>query len=303
MQPAQSAGAFGDQVVAAVAEQPENDRLVLERDWAQPPVVEGSRGDRAGISQVGLAGAAGGQQPGPGRQLGRHVHDLLAGGDQQLGNPAAQAAGALHRPPSLGPLLGPGQQLGRDLAGDRQPLLAEHPAVGIQGDRGQGALVRVDADGDHWWPFRRGGTGSATGSLTSGWHTPLLSHVTAGAGRAPARYQRANQVVARSLRARRPAPWTLRAADLRVLAAIQQVRSLLPPDSSPCCPPSRQVRAIAVRSARKERSWKACQHPLSRSRSGSIPTWTSTWPRSSTRPDGCWAPRRSRPRLAAMSPW
>jgi len=36
---------------------------------------------------------------------------------------------------------------------------------------------------------------------------------------------------------------------------------------------------------------------------GSIPTWTSTWPRSSTRPDGCWAPRRSRPRLAAMSPW
>ena len=23
---------------------------------------------------------------------------------------------------------------------------------------------------------------------------------------------------------------------------------------------------------------------------GSIPTWTSTWPRSSTRPDGCWHP-------------
>ena len=40
---------------------------------------------------------------------------------------------------------------------------------------------------------------------------------------------------------------------------------------SPCCPPSRQVRAIAVRSARKERSWKACQHPLSRSRSGRYP--------------------------------
>jgi hypothetical protein len=58
---------------------------------------------------------------------------------------------------------------------------------------------------------------------------------------AAARHAIASQTdrVVRNLRARRPAPWTLRAADPGVLAPIQQVRSLSPPDSSQCCPPGR----------------------------------------------------------------
>ena len=92
MQAAQDAGAFGDQVVTAIRQQPQDHRLVLESDRAQPPMVDRRGGDRAGISQVGLAGAAGGQQPGPSGQLGRHIQDRFAGGDQQLGDPAAQAA-------------------------------------------------------------------------------------------------------------------------------------------------------------------------------------------------------------------
>jgi hypothetical protein len=51
------------------------------------------------------------------------------------------------------------------------------------------------------------------------------------------------------------------------------------------------VRAVPVRSARKERPCRACQHQRARSRSGSTPTWTCTWPRWSTRPGGCWAPK------------
>ena len=56
-------------------------------------------------------------------------------------------------------------------------------------------------------------------------------------------------------------------------------------------------------SSRKERSWRACQHQPGRSPLGLTPTWRSMWPRSSTRPGDCSAPRPLRPRLVAMSPW
>jgi hypothetical protein len=70
---------------------------------------------------------------------------------------ASQAAGALHRPAPLRPLLCPGQQLPARLTGGREALLAEQSAVGIQSGGGQRALVRIDADGDHGAAFRRGG--------------------------------------------------------------------------------------------------------------------------------------------------
>jgi hypothetical protein len=58
VQAAQGAGAFGHQVIAAVAEQAEDHRLVLQGDRAQPPVVDGGGRDRGGVGQVGLAGVA-----------------------------------------------------------------------------------------------------------------------------------------------------------------------------------------------------------------------------------------------------
>jgi hypothetical protein len=81
VQAAQDPSALGDQVVAAVAQQPQDHGLVLHGDRPQPSVMDRRRGDRAGISQVALAGAAGPQQPRPGGQLGRHVHHRLTGSD------------------------------------------------------------------------------------------------------------------------------------------------------------------------------------------------------------------------------
>ncbi|MEJ7742919.1 MAG: hypothetical protein WKF73_10405 [Nocardioidaceae bacterium] len=56
-------------------------------------------------------------------------------------------------------------------------------AVGFDRYRGQGALVWVDADGDHQVMPSSVVDGTAVGNLTFGSITPLLSHTAAGAGR------------------------------------------------------------------------------------------------------------------------
>jgi hypothetical protein len=58
-------------------------------------------------------------------------------------------------------------------------------AIGSDRNRGQGALVWVDADCDHQLkPFLAATVeGTAVGNLTFGTITPLLSHTAAGAGR------------------------------------------------------------------------------------------------------------------------
>src|SRR6266508_68281 len=70
-----------------------------------------------------------------------------------------------------------------------------------------------------WW--------SATGSLTSGRHTHLLSHIAAGAGRARQGCQRANPTGGKSTTSQ--STGTLDATGCRphVLTEIQQVRALL----------------------------------------------------------------------------
>jgi hypothetical protein len=127
--------------------------VVLEEDRAQPPVMDRGGRDRGGVGQVGLAGAAGPQQPSAGGQLGRHVQDRLASGDQQLRDAAAQAGGALDCPAPFGPGGRPGQQLLGGLAGGGHTQLAEQSAVGVERGSGQRALVGIDADGDHGRPF------------------------------------------------------------------------------------------------------------------------------------------------------
>jgi hypothetical protein len=159
VQTAQDAGAFGDQVIAPVRQQPQDRGLVLEGDRSQPPMVDRGGRHRAGVGQVGLAGAAGPQQASPGRQLGWYIHDRLAGDDQQLGDGPAQAAGALDRPASFRPDRRPGQQLLGGLGRGRHAQLAEQLAVGVERGSGQGALVGIDPDGDHGWPFVAAGWG------------------------------------------------------------------------------------------------------------------------------------------------
>jgi hypothetical protein len=61
-----------------------------------PDLTAGSRAQRRdrdgpGVVGVVLADVPGGQQPDPRPQLGLHVHHALAGGDELLGQQAAQA--------------------------------------------------------------------------------------------------------------------------------------------------------------------------------------------------------------------
>ena len=81
--------------------------MVLDADLAKPPGAKGGHGDRDGVVGVALAAVAGRQQPHPGGQLGGHVNDRFTLADQLLSQPAAKAAGALHRPAPLGPAHGP----------------------------------------------------------------------------------------------------------------------------------------------------------------------------------------------------
>ena len=79
------------------------------------------------------------------------VDDLLAGGEELLGQQVAEPAGGLDRPDPIAAIeaLGPLQQLGHLLAGRTHEPLVEHPLRGVDRDRGVGPLVRVDADHDH----------------------------------------------------------------------------------------------------------------------------------------------------------
>jgi hypothetical protein len=152
------------------------------------------------------------------------------------------AGGAFHRPPSLRPARRPGQQLGCGLARDRQAKLAERAAVGAErgavNERLWGSMPMVITGGRS---SREDGT-SATGSLRSGCaagrHRPLLSQVTAGAGRArhalcepapglicePASGLRRQEICEPAGRH----PGTLWATDPGVLAGIQQVSPYVP---------------------------------------------------------------------------
>jgi transposase len=105
VEPLQDAGAFVDQVVVPLGQQPQDRGLVLGVDAPQVVAEQGDLGDVAGIVGVSLAVAAGGQEPGPGRQGEGHIdHDLACGG-RLLGEGSVQAAGAFDGEAAFGPLL------------------------------------------------------------------------------------------------------------------------------------------------------------------------------------------------------
>jgi hypothetical protein len=84
--------------------------------------------ERASLGSV-LVRRANRQQPYPDRQLGLHIHDMLARGHQLLGQQMTEAAGALDRPAALGERSRPHQET-LDLAGaGAHPQLAQHRPV------------------------------------------------------------------------------------------------------------------------------------------------------------------------------
>nr|WP_229866319.1 hypothetical protein [Streptomyces spinoverrucosus] len=138
-----------DQVVVPLGQQPKDRALVLGHDGPQIVPEQGDLSHVEGVGGVGLAVAAGGQQPGPGRQRGGHVHHVLARGSQLLGEGAAQTAGAFNREAAFGPLLAPAQQLAEGAGVDDEAALGHLVARGIDGDGGVGGLVGIDTDEDH----------------------------------------------------------------------------------------------------------------------------------------------------------
>jgi hypothetical protein len=50
-------------------------------DRAQPLAAGGGQRDRVRVGRIGLTTLTRGEDPGPGGQLRRHVHDPLTGGD------------------------------------------------------------------------------------------------------------------------------------------------------------------------------------------------------------------------------
>jgi hypothetical protein len=129
----EDAGALPGQVVATLGQQPQDAGLVLGRHHPQHRMVQGDLGDAGRVGGVGLASAADAQQPRPGRQGGRHVQDLFAGGGQLLGDGSSQPDG---EPP--GRLsTGQGPQLPEGAGMHQRPTLAQRPAGEVDGNRGQ----------------------------------------------------------------------------------------------------------------------------------------------------------------------
>jgi hypothetical protein len=120
--------------------------VVVRANWPQAVGAQAGHGHRERVGAVGLAAAATTESADPGGQLGRHVEHRLVLGDQPLGQPGPDTAGAFHRP---GPLRErPGEGLHRPVAGAvvDEPLLGHHPLVGIDHHQRVARFVGVDPD-------------------------------------------------------------------------------------------------------------------------------------------------------------
>ena len=116
------------------------------------------RRDRDRVAGVVLAAVAGGQLPHPSGELGRHVDDLFAVGDELLSEDSADPGGAFDRPTPLRPPLGEAAQGPVALGAGWEPLLGEELATLVNGDGGVAVLVEVNPDQDvHGPPSGRDG--------------------------------------------------------------------------------------------------------------------------------------------------
>ena len=151
MQPVDRAAPFAGQLVAAVRQQPQHATVIIRGDAGEIGALSGDERDRACVDAVGLAAVSRVEGPHPRREGRGHIDDMLARGDELLGQQLAQAAGALDAPAALGPLLRPAQQLLRCRAGCSQSDRGGLDGPGTDRGRGVGSLVRVDADDHSHW--------------------------------------------------------------------------------------------------------------------------------------------------------
>jgi hypothetical protein len=90
MQTTDRLGAQSGEVVVAVRQEPQHRSVIDTDDVPKSGVAQ--RDDRRcpGVVRVGLVGAAGVEQPDPGRQCRGDIEHGLAGGDQLLGEQRAE---------------------------------------------------------------------------------------------------------------------------------------------------------------------------------------------------------------------
>jgi hypothetical protein len=146
VQPVDGRDPVADQLLATVGQHLQNLGDVIRADWPQVMGAQAGHGHRERIGTVGLATTATAERADPGRQLRRDVEHRLVLGDQPLGQPGPDTAGAFHRP---GPLRErPRERLHRPVAGPvvDEPLLGHHLLVGIDHHQCVARLVRVDPD-------------------------------------------------------------------------------------------------------------------------------------------------------------
>jgi hypothetical protein len=149
---------------------------------------------RPGIIRVVLVRVTGFEQPHPGSQLGRHIHHLLTGGDQLLGQQAPQPGRALHRPGPLRPAGRPRHQPLRLRRAGPYPHPAQRMLARADRDRGVRALVRVNPNHHcrhrHTPHHHRGQRLPRRACLITVLAlAPLSSHTTARPDRLAPRYQ------------------------------------------------------------------------------------------------------------------
>ena len=135
-----------DDLLAAVGQHPQDLGDVIRADRLKVTGAQPGHGHRERVGVVGLAAAATTQRADPGGQLGRHVEHRLALGDQPLRQPGTHPAGTLHRPDPV-PVRA-GERLHRPVAGPviDEPLLGQHPLVGVDHHQRVARLVRIDPD-------------------------------------------------------------------------------------------------------------------------------------------------------------
>jgi hypothetical protein len=146
VQPAGDLVAGPGQITMPLRPDLEHHGVTVGDHWTLSLGTQSRHRDGQGIVGVALASVLGVQQPHPGGQLGLHINHPLAGGDQLLGQQAAQPRGALYRPDPVRPGGRPRDQLlGLGRAG-ANAYLAQRLLGRGNCHRGVRALVRIDPD-------------------------------------------------------------------------------------------------------------------------------------------------------------
>lgn len=146
MQPTRDPVPLSRQVALALRPQLHHRGMVLGAHHLWRGRAERSDGHRSGVVGVVLVGRFRRQQPDPRRELGLHVDDVFAGGDELLGKQVAEPGLILDRPRALRELRRPLEQPVELLRSRPHPQLAGALLALVDRHRGVRPLVRVDPD-------------------------------------------------------------------------------------------------------------------------------------------------------------